>query len=263
MTTTVERLLAPNPGLYTGNGTNTYLIVSEDEVLVVDPGPIIDVHRKAILETLVDRQPNGVLVTHTHPDHAPLANPLAETLGVPAYGYSIGPEFDPDRTLKDGDRVKVGTVELEVYHTPGHSDDHLCFLLDEVLFTGDHIMGGSTVIVDDMSRYLESLERLRGLEIARLYPGHGEPMDDPQEVVVAYIEHRLAREGQILDAIDRGSATVGQIVEAVYADVDSRLHPLAGYSVAAHLAKSVEDGLVQFNRPEGDPWQAGVTRLDQ
>ncbi len=261
MTATVERLLAPNPGLYTGQGTNTYLIVSQDEVLVIDPGPIIDDHRETILKELHDRQPVGVLVTHTHPDHAPMANPLAKSLGVPAYGYSNGPEFDPDRNLRDGDRVTVGTAELRVYHTPGHSDDHLCFLLDEVLFTGDHIMGGSTVIVDDMSRYLASLERLKGLEISRLYPGHGELMDDPRKVVVEYIEHRLARERQILEAVDRGAATVGEIVEAVYADVDDRLHRLAGHSVAAHLAKSVDDGFVRFERPEGDPWQARVARM--
>ena len=124
-------------------------------------------------------------------------------------------------------------------------------------------MGGSTVVVEEMSDYLDSLRKLHSTGLESLHPGHGPVIDAPDATIAEYISHRLEREGQILDAIDRGSATVGQIVEAVYADVDSRLHPLAAYSVAAHLAKSVEDGLVQFNRPEGDPWQAGVSRLDQ
>jgi len=252
----IERLLAPNPSLFTGSGTNTYLIVSHDEVLVVDPGPIELSHREAIRRAVADLQPVGVLVTHTHPDHAPLANPLALALNVPAYGYAVGPEFDPDRTLKDGDRVSVGSDQLEVLHTPGHAQDHLCFLLGDALFTGDHIMGGSTVIVEEMGPYLRSLERLQGLDLSRLYPGHGEVMDDPQAIVADYIEHRLAREQEILGAIDRGATTVGQIVEMVYTDVDEQLHRLAGLSVAAHLSKAVEDGLVSFTRPDGDPWDA-------
>jgi len=256
----VERLLAPNPGLYTGPGTNTYLIVSEDETLIVDPGPVEDSHRAVILQAVVDLQPVGVLVTHTHPDHAPMANPLAGALGVPAYGYAIGPEFDPDRTLTDGDRLGFGSDSLEVLHTPGHADDHLCFLLGDCLFTGDHIMGGSTVIVDKMGPYLRSLERLQGIELNRLYPGHGDAMDDPQAVVADYIEHRLARERQILRAIEDGATTVGEIVEQVYADVDEAYHRMAGRSVASHLSKSAEEGLVVFSRPEGDPWDSPVSK---
>jgi glyoxylase-like metal-dependent hydrolase (beta-lactamase superfamily II) len=257
----VERLLAPNPGLFTGPGTNTYLVVSEDETLIIDPGPIDEGYQAVILEAVRDLQPTGVLVTHTHPDHAPMANPLATLLGVPAYGHAVGPEFDPDRTLADGDRVVVGTEHLEVLHTPGHADDHLCFLLGETLFTGDHIMGGSTVIVDKMGPYLRSLERLQGLELDRLYPGHGEPMDDPQAIVAEYIDHRLARERQILAAIDGGAATVGEIVEIVYADVDEAYHRMAGRSVASHLSKSVDEGLLAFDRPEDDPWDSVVRKV--
>lgn len=254
----VERLLAPNPGLFTGPGTNTYLLVSEDETLIVDPGPVEETHRAAILAAVADLQPVGVIVTHTHPDHAPLANPLAGALGVPAYGYAPGPEFDPDRRLTDGDVVPFGNDHIEVLHTPGHADDHLCFLLGDVLFTGDHIMGGSTVIVDRMGPYLRSLERLQQLRLDTLYPGHGEAMEDPQAVVRDYIEHRLARERQILDAVHAGAGTVGEIVERVYADVDPAYHRMAGQSVASHLEKSAGEGRVRFERPAGDPWSQPV-----
>lgn len=254
----VERILAPNPGLYTGPGTNTYLLVSEDDVVIVDPGPIIDSHRSAIEAAVEGLQPTSVLVTHTHPDHAPLANPLAAGLGVPAIGYAPGPEFEPDRRLGDGDRLGFGRAELEVLHTPGHADDHLCILIGDALLTGDHIMGGSTVIVDRMGPYLRSLERLQGIDLARLYPGHGEVMDDPAAIIQEYIDHRLERERQILEAVREGAGTVGEIVQEVYADVDPALHRLAAHSVAAHLLKSAEDRLVDFVRPEGDPWNEVV-----
>ncbi len=245
--TTVRRLLAPNPGLFTGPGTNTYLISSEDDCLIVDPGPVIAVHRRAILEAVSDLQPRGVIVTHTHSDHAPLANPLAGLLDVPAYGYAPGPDFDPDRRLDDGDRLPFGRAELEILHTPGHADDHLCFVLGDALFTGDHIMGGSSVMVEDMSPYLRSLRRLQPLQLQRLYPGHGEEIDRPQEIISEYIAHRLAREAQIISAIEQGAQTVGDIVEVVYADVDQALHPLAAFSVVAHLRKLREEKRLDFH----------------
>lgn len=245
--TSIRRLLAPNPGVFTGPGTNTYLVTSEDECLIIDPGPIIDVHRRTIVDALVGLQPQGVVVTHTHSDHAPLANPLASQLGVPAYGHAPGPGFDPDRRLRDNDRITFGTTSIEVLHTPGHADDHLCFLLDDLLFTGDHIKGGSSVMVEDMSPYLRSLERLLPLSLARLYPGHGDEIDDPHGTIAEYIEHRLDREREIVAAMVDGAGTVGAIVETVYHDVDRALHPLAASSVVAHLRKLREEGRADFD----------------
>ena len=245
--TRVLRLLAPNPGLFTGPGTNTYVISSEDDCVIVDPGPVIAAHRGTIIDAVADLQPRAVIVTHTHSDHAPMANPLALELDVPAYGYAPGPEFDPDRRLRDGDRVPFGKAELEVLYTPGHADDHLCFQLGDLLFTGDHIKGGSSVMVEDMSPYLRSLKRLQPLTLRRLYPGHGDALDNPQEIIADYIEHRLAREGEIVTAIIRGASTVGEIVETVYRDVNSALHPLAAYSVVAHLTKLREEGRADFD----------------
>lgn len=253
----VERILAPNPGPFTGDGTNTYLLESSGEVLVIDPGPVDRGHEEAILGALTDLRPVGVLVTHTHPDHAPLANPLARLLEVPAYGNRPGPHFDPDQLLDDGDRVGFGSDEVHVVYTPGHSDDHLCFLAGGGLFTGDHIMGGSSVVVEDMAAYLASLRRLQGLSLRRLYPGHGLEMDDPAGIVAGYIEHRLERERQIMAAVQAGATTVGEIVGDVYWDVDQALHPLAAMSVAAHLVKLAGEGVVDYPDPSGR-WEARV-----
>src|SRR5690606_21258767 len=196
---------------------------------------------------LDDLTPVGVIVTHTHEDHAPLANPFATELGIPAYGYAPGPAFDPDLRLDEGATVEFGAARLDVLYTPGHSDDHLCFRSDRVLFTGDHILGGSSVMVERMGPYLSSLERLRPLDLDMLYPGHGEVMDDPGAVIDWYIAHRMQREGEIIDAISAGAATVGEIVEVVYREVDSSLHPLAARAVRAHLDKLVEEGSLRVD----------------
>jgi glyoxylase-like metal-dependent hydrolase (beta-lactamase superfamily II) len=243
----IERVLAPNAGPFTGPGTNTWLLESDGNLVVIDPGPISDSHLAAIFVAIGRRSVTSVLVTHTHSDHAPLANPLARELEVPAYGHSAGPEFDPDLRLTGGSTITVGSMTLEVIHTPGHSDDHLCFLTGQILFTGDHIMGGSSVMVEDMGSYLRSLERLQDLDLDRLYPGHGPEIERPQEVISWYIAHRLQREQEILDAIAGGAAEVDAIVESVYRNVDRSLHPLAARSVAAHLRKLEEEGRIPRN----------------
>jgi glyoxylase-like metal-dependent hydrolase (beta-lactamase superfamily II) len=240
----IERVLAPNAGPFTGPGTNTWLLESDGNLVVIDPGPISTAHLDAILAAIGRRSVASVLVTHTHSDHAPLANPLARELEVPAYGHAAGPEFDPDLRLTEGSTVTVGGTALEVIHTPGHSDDHLCFLTGRILFTGDHIMGGSSVMVEDMGSYLRSLERLQDLDLDRLYPGHGPEIEQPQEVISWYIAHRLQREQEILDAIAGGAVDVDSIVESVYRNVDRSLHPLAARSVAAHLRKLEEEGRI-------------------
>ncbi len=108
----ISRILAPNPGLYTGPGTNTYIIESEGEALVLDPGPVIDEHAVEIVRALEGLQSVAVVATHTHPDHAPLANPLAARLDVPVYGYQEGPHFVPDITVADSETINVGSIEL-------------------------------------------------------------------------------------------------------------------------------------------------------
>ena len=251
----IDRVLAPNPGPFTGPGTNTWVVGDDVEVVVLDPGPVEASHERSILDVVGDRSVTAVVVTHTHPDHAPLANPLARVLSVPALGHAPGPEFEPDDRLRDGDVVRVGGHALEVVHTPGHSDDHCCFRAGDVLFTGDHIKGGSSVMVDDMTAYLRSLERVADLSLRRLLPGHGEEIDRPSEVISWYLAHRRERERQIVAAVRDGAATIGAVVEQVYEDVDRALHPLAARSVAAHLRKLDAEGVVSLS---GSGWDSRV-----
>jgi glyoxylase-like metal-dependent hydrolase (beta-lactamase superfamily II) len=239
----IERVLANNPGPFTGPGTNTWLLDDgHGNVTVIDPGPIDSAHRDAILDRLAERTPVSVIVTHTHPDHAPMANPLAAALGVPALGHRPGPWFDPDEVLADGDTHDVGSLRVRVVHTPGHADDHLCFRAGEVLFSGDHIIGGSSVMVDDLGAYLRSLEKIQGIGLTRLCPGHGEEMDRPDSVIDWYLAHRLQRHEEIYKAVLEGADTPQEVVSIVYEEIDSRLHPMAERSVRAHLVLLAEEG---------------------
>ena len=243
---TIQRILAPNPGIYTGPGTNTYLVADGGEVAVIDPGPVIESHLVAIVRAVTGRSPVAVIVTHTHPDHAPLANPLARRLGVPVYGYEPGPEFDPDIRLADGGIVTVGGASIEAVHTPGHTRDHLCFRLGDRLFTGDHIMGGSTVVMEDATAYMESLYRVRDLDVKRIEPGHGPAMDDAGAVIDGYIDHRRAREAEILDAVRAGAATIADVVDIVYDFVPAGLRDAATHQVIVQMHKLYADGQVRF-----------------
>ncbi len=246
----IQRVLANNPGPYTGPGTNTWLLEDDGEVAVIDPGPVDPAHRDRILERVGGRISIGVLVTHTHPDHAPMANPLAAELGVPAFGYAPGPEFDPDLVLAERSGLTVGGSRIDVVHTPGHAEDHLCFRIADVLFTGDHIMGGSSVVVEDMGSYMASLEKLRGTGLTMLHPGHGEDIEDPDRVIDWYLAHRRQRHEEILEAIRSGAASTDDIVEVVYRDVDRALHPLAARSVRAHLRLLSEEGRIASAGPD-------------
>lgn len=243
----IERILANNPGPFTGPGTNTWLLDDNDgNVVIIDPGPVEVAHRDAIEKAVGDRLVASVLVTHTHPDHAPMANPLASDLSVAAVGHSPGPEFVPDIQVADGDDVSFGRARLNVVYTPGHSQDHLCFRVGNVVFSGDHIIGGSSVMVEDLGPYLGSLEKLRGTGIARICPGHGDEIDNPDEVIDWYLAHRRQRHEEVFRAIEMGARTVPDIVEVVYAEVDESLYPLAGRSVSAHLRLMSEEGRIAF-----------------
>jgi glyoxylase-like metal-dependent hydrolase (beta-lactamase superfamily II) len=238
----VESILAPNPGLMTGPGTNTWIVDDGGETAIIDPGPRSEEHGDAIRAAVAGSRPVAVLVTHTHPDHAPEANPLAEEFGIPAVGFGDGPDFAADRRVTDGDEIAVGGLSLRVVETPGHTPDSICFRLGDDLFTGDHVMGGSTVVIEDMGAYMASLERLVGTGLRRLYPGHGPVIDQPDDVLATYLAHRLDRERQIVRALHDGATSVDGIVAMVYHDVDPALHPVAAVSVAAHLRVLVADG---------------------
>jgi glyoxylase-like metal-dependent hydrolase (beta-lactamase superfamily II) len=253
----VTRVLAPNPSLFTGPGTNTWVVASEEEAIVIDPGPDIAGHIAAIREALAGLAPRAVLVTHAHPDHAPAANRLAKDLGVPAVGAAPGPRFRPDHTIADGESVEFGGSAAVALATPGHTPDSMSYRIGDALFTGDHIMGGSTVIVEDMADYMASLRALHGIGLTTIYPGHGPIIEDPDAVITEYLAHRIDREGQILTAIREGAGSVGDVVEMVYREVDPALHPAAALSVAAHLRKLAAEGAVRFPSPASG-WDAPV-----
>jgi glyoxylase-like metal-dependent hydrolase (beta-lactamase superfamily II) len=253
----VERFLAPNPGPFTGPGTNTYVVSSGGRAVVLDPGPLIDAHVADVEGALSGLDPVAVLVTHTHPDHAPAANLLGERLGVEVLGFGPGPEFSPTRSLGDGERVVVGEVELVAVHTPGHTADHLCYRIADVLFTGDHIMGGSTVIIEDAAAYMASLQRVAAMAPAHLYPGHGPEMPEGARAVADYIEHRLEREHQIVAAVERGAVTADDIAAVVYAEVPEVLRPAAAAQVRVQLVKLAADGRIALH-PAGGVAIAGA-----
>lgn len=258
----VVRVVAPNPGMMTGPGTNTYL-VGDGEVLVIDPGPAIDAHVDAICRA-ANGPVRGILVTHTHTDHSPAAAALAARTGAPLIGRPApaGPHqdaaFEPAQVLSDGDSVAAGGSELTALHTPGHASNHLCFLRhdDGLLFTGDHVINGSTVVIDppdgNMQQYLDSLARLKTVGAKRIAPGHGELFDDPHAVIDAIIAHRLAREQKVAAALaSQAGATLAELTAVVYAEVPGHLHAVAERSLLAHLEKLAADGRA---RRDGERW---------
>ena len=249
----VRRLTAPNPGVMTGPGTNTYL-VGEDEIAVIDPGPALESHVAKILEAGAGRI-RWILTTHTHMDHSPASAALkaatgAQLLGRPApAGAGQDQGYAPDRSLADGEGVTLGNLHLRALHTPGHASNHLCYLLEEtrMLFTGDHVMQGSTVVINppdgDMRAYLASLEKLLGEDIAIFAPGHGYLIGAPHKEVKRLVAHRLAREAKVTAALEGGgAATLEELVRVVYDDVSPKLHPVAMRSLSAHLDKLLAEG---------------------
>lgn len=240
----IIRILAPNPGPFTGSGTNSYVIEADGEAVIVDPGPEIDSHLDAIRSAVGILEVVGVLVTHHHLDHSPAANPLAAEYGVPSYGFGSYGGFQAISAVADGDGVQVGTEMIAVYHTPGHTPDSMCYAVGDGLFTGDTIKSGTTVVVEDMSDYLATLQRLVDLAPARIFPGHGDLIDDPQAVLAEYISHRRQREQQVLAALGDGPRTTAGVVDAVYPGLNPALLPLASLSADAHLRKLVVDGVV-------------------
>ncbi len=265
------RLTAPNPGLMTGPGTNSY-VIGTSELAVVDPGPDDEGHRAALLAAVAARGTlRWILVTHTHRDHAPGAAELAKATGATVVGFGPADDFVPDLSVGGGWALRLpgangrtadsdsadsdsadsgsadsdsGVMTLEAVHTPGHASDHLCWLIKEsrTLLTGDHVMHGSTVVINppdgDVGVYLASLALVRDMDppIDRFAPGHGRLMGDVTVVIDALIAHRLGRHAKVADALrTAGEGTVEDLLPQVYADVtEAQLAP-ARRSLWAHL----------------------------
>lgn len=278
----VQRVIASNPSKFTYHGTGTYILGTHD-VVVIDPGPRIDSHRDALANVLENLNVVGIVVTHCHSDHSPLAQWLHEHTGAPR--YAIGAhrvyegfveeddhdpsEDDPEEAMSDDERETIdlafspdvavtdgewflGTREfrLQAVATPGHTSNHLCVAMDteNALFTGDHVMGWSTTVVSppdgDMAQYFDSMRKCIARQDSILWPTHGGPVTDVQPFLNAYLEHRMERERQIIGQIAAGNDTIPGIVKVLYASVPVRLHRPARRSVWSHLRKLVDEGIV-------------------
>lgn len=244
----VRRVLAPNPSPMTLTGTNTYL-VGRAEVVVIDPGPDLPEHVGAIVAVLQALgRPALALVTHHHEDHLPAARRLRDRLGLPIGGHPELPGID--RPLAHEEVVALADARLRALHTPGHTPDHVCYLLDEerALFAGDLVAGIGTVVVGsgrgELAAYRRSLGLVAERAPARLYPGHGPVVEDPVAKVAEYLAHRAEREQQVIEALAAGAVTIPEIVARLYADVPAHLHPQAARNVQAHLFDLEDRGQV-------------------
>ncbi|MBT5039507.1 MAG: MBL fold metallo-hydrolase [Rhodospirillaceae bacterium] len=268
----IRRVIANNPGPFTFHGTGSY-IVGRGEVAVIDAGPDLSGHVDALLAAIEGETVSHLLVTHTHRDHSPATRHLKEVTGAKSYGF--GPhgggaagddveegadtDFTPDVTLKDGDIIRGAGWTLEALHTPGHTSNHLCFALAEenVLFSGDHVMGWSTTVVSppdgNMADYMASLARLGQRAEKTFWPTHGPSIEAPAAFVAALIAHREEREEQILKCLEQGVGKIPDMVRKMYTDIDPVLYGAAGRSVLSHLIHMVAtDRASCEGAPSGD-----------
>ena len=267
ITPLVRRITAGNPGMFTGPGTNTYLI-GDEEVTVIDPGPALHEHIEVIIQASANIK--QILLTHTHPDHSPGTRLLQDNIDVPVFALITENSkdqditFTPERILIDGEIIANEYYSIEVIHTPGHASNHLCYLLkdEKLLFTGDHIMDGSTVVIappdGSMQDYIDSLAKLKEYDLNKIAPGHGELIDEPYAVVDWIIKHRFERESKVIDVLKQhNSGDLNTLVKDIYADVDSMLHPVAKWSLESHLVKLMDEGVVTRKNDKffyiGDP----------
>lgn len=252
----IELVRADNPGPFSLEGTNTWL-VGRDPCWIVDPGPALAEHVDRVVAAAAQRGGvAGVVVTHSHADHAGAVGELARTAGCPVYAAH----------LRGADAIGGGDVvgPFAVVATPGHSADHLAFVAGRACFTGDAVLGRGSVFVAPapgaLRLYLAALAELRDLDLAVICPGHGPVVEDPDAKLEEYIAHRLDRERRLLEALAAGKRTVAELLDAAWSDAPSVLRQAAAVTLAAHLDKLEDDGRLPegVERPEVPAWLTAV-----
>ncbi|GHB21148.1 MBL fold metallo-hydrolase [Pseudovibrio japonicus] len=271
ITEKLSRVTCNNPGALTFAGTNTFL-VGQDEVVVIDPGPMDLEHLDALITAIDGRPVKAILVSHTHVDHSPLAGPLKEKTGAPIMGCgphrraasfanmdetpmdaSSQKDFVPDEELVDGAQISVDGLVIEVVATPGHTENHLAFALPEqgVMLPGDHVMAWSTTIVappdGSMNAYMKSLDKLMARSETRYFPSHGGEVNNPKVFLAQLKQHRQMRSDAIVARLRAGDDDVMTMVKAIYTDVDPKLHGAAALNVLAQLDDLIAQGVVMCN----------------
>jgi ribonuclease/clavin/mitogillin len=258
----VAFVLGQNPTMFTGPGTNTYLVGLGRRPLLLDTGAGVDIYPEMLTRGLAElshsRELDKIVITHAHGDHIGGVRQVREKFGELEVLKKPWPGRDeiagaPITPLEHAARVSAEGATLQAVFTPGHAPDHLCYYLEEerALFTGDVVLGaGTTVIPDDggdLALYLDSLRRLLEFELEMIYPAHGPAIRNPREKILEYIAHRELRENQVLAALRAGPLDVAEIVKKIYTDVPEFLHPAAANSIRAHLKKlRAENAVVQY-----------------
>lgn len=275
----ITRIQAANPSPMTGTGTNSYLIEGPTGVVIIDPGPDLTVHLQAILTVAGDRRLAAILITHAHLDHTALVPRLAKQTGAPVLasgradegrsarmqhlaeaGFTLGGEgldvaFTPDVRISHAERLQLAGLDLSVVATPGHLSGHLCFGLQDLLFTGDHVMGWSTSLVSppdgDMGAYMTSLAALQHQSWQKFLPGHGPIISNPDARLSTLIAHRQGREAAILAALALFPTTARQLSQSIYTETPAALMPAAERNILAHLIDLQERNRVTSPDPLG------------
>lgn len=245
----VHVVLAPNPGVMTGPGTNTYIFGS-DPTYVIDPAVADAEYLDILVATAGDVA--EILITHRHSDHVGGAVELSRRTGarVRAFGSEAAGDA-PVIPITDGERFASGAATLVAMHTPGHASDHLCFYVEGAasLFAGDNVLGEGTAVIvppdGHMGDYMASLDKMLALDVDRIYPGHFRPLDGGKAVIEGYIAHRLERAAKIYAVVAGKPSTLDQIVAGAYGDTPVSRHPIARYSALAHLDKLVAEGRIE------------------
>jgi len=259
----VTVVLGQNPGMFTGPGTNTYIIGTGTHPLLVDTGQGMDAYMPLLRQAMEEHGAeglSGIVLTHAHPDHIGGVAHIQAEYGAVSVSKKPWPELDGDveiTVLDDEDVVTTEGATLQAIHTPGHAKDHLCYFVpeDEALITGDVVLGAGTTVIPpdgDLGDYIRSLHRLLDFDAKVIYPAHGPCIRNPREKIEEYLQHRQLREDQIIDGLEAGLGTIPDLVKRMYTDVPEFLHHAAGMSVDAHLRKLLREERVAR---DGDRWR--------